>query len=100
MVATRVAARVAAAVHCLSLIGCDRLKWHLDAELRREFTDSLRNERQWLRDGGTLDLAKVTAFDWDRVHVFLPYTPHGMPERVVGADVYVESVPTDTVNLF
>jgi len=47
--------------------------------LSRTLADAIeRNEN------GTINFAEVFPFEWDRVHVFSPYTPHPEIERALG----------------
>ena len=56
---------------CLVLCSCGNGK---DAELEAELIDSLRTILRDQDEVSRFDLNATTTFDWDVVHVFLPYT--------------------------
>ena len=51
-----------------------------------EATDTIAEEIERLEEagGGRFRLGEVTLFDWDRVHIFAPYTPQDSIEQSLG----------------
>lgn len=75
------------------LVSCDWLVWKYKEDMREEFVVDLRTAVEELSDGATLDLADVTPFEWDVVHIVGPYTTAEQVENVVGAPVHDYEIP-------
>ena len=82
-----------AGVLCILLVSCDWLRWQYKHSMREDFVEDLRAAVEERGDGSVLDLADVTPFDWDVVHIIGPYTSAEEVERIVGSSVHEYALP-------
>lgn len=84
---------LAAVVLCTPLVSCDWLRWQYKEGMREDFVTDLRTAVEERGDGAVLDLAEVTTFDWDVVHVVGSYASQREVERIVGSPVHEYELP-------
>ena len=76
-----------------SLVSCDWLGWRFKQDMREGFIADLRTAVEERGDGSVLDLADVTPFDWDVVHIVGAYASAEEVESVVGSPVHEYELP-------
>lgn len=79
---------------CTLLVSCDWLRWRYKEGMREDFRTDLRAAVREGREGAVLNLADVTTFEWDVVHIFGPYPHPKQVERVVGSPVHEYELPS------
>ena len=71
-----------------------------DPQLEAEVVDSLRTAIRAKEDVTQFDLAEVTSFEWDVVHVFRPYTSEEIVNEVLGSRIDSRNINMlDSINL-
>jgi hypothetical protein len=71
--------QVALGMLIVPLIGCTSETNRFALTLKEKVAQSSKSPRE-------VDLASVTAFSWDRLYIFGPYTPPGMINATLGYD--------------